>query len=553
MKTFRLPSLLLCVTAALAFVPCSRADDRPNIVLIMADDMGFSDLGCYGGEIHTPNLDRLAERGLRFTQFYNCAVCVSTRASLLYGVYPAQAGVVPNGDTNCTRLTDDWKYSVNPGEVGLPPSEKIQPARHCVSLAEVLKAAGYRTFMTGKWHGAHTPVERGFDRYYGLLSGCCNYFNPGLRRGNEPEPGRKNPNEARPWALDADILRPYTPEPPDFYATDAFTDQAIAYLDEHGRDDRPFFLYLAYTAPHFPIQAPPEDIARYRGRYLAGWNEVRRERHEKQKQLGLIDPNWPLSPRDPRIPEWEQIDNKDEWDLKMAVYAAMIDRMDRNIGRVLDKLRALDHADNTLVLFLSDNGACAESVNSTPDIPPGPLASYRTVDAPWATVSNTPFRRFKKFLHEGGIATPLIAYWPGVLKRGGAITTEAGHVIDLMPTFCELAGADYPRDFNGEAIQPAPGRSLLPVLQGRPPGPRGDLCWELWGHQAIRTGRWKLVGCRGGAWELYDLQTDRTEQHNLAAAMPDRVEELAKRYRHWAETLNAPPPEAEPSPAAPRR
>jgi len=508
--------------------------ERPNIVLIMADDLGFSDLGCYGGEIHTPNLDRLAEGGIRFTQFYNCAVCVTTRASLLYGVYPDQAGVHTIGDSGCIALKDNWEYGVYPEQAAPLPRTRIEPARHCVSLAEVLKAAGYHTFMAGKWHGAHLPVERGFERYYGLLSGCCNFFNPGLRRPGEGEPGRKRPGEARPWAIDDKVIRPYTPQDPNFYATDAFTNQALAYLDQYGRDDKPFFLYLAYTAPHFPIQAPPENIAKYRGRYRIGWDELRRRRYERQKQLGLIDPRWALSPRHPKVPSWQEVEGKDAWDLKMAVYAAMIDRMDENIGRVLAKLRELGCEDNTLVLFLSDNGACAEAIHTTPDVPPGPVESYHTVDAPWANVSNTPFRRFKMFLHEGGIATPLIAYWPKGIQRPGTITNQLGHVIDIMPTFCEIAGIEYPREFQGETIQPMEGRSLLPIFQGRPREGHEYLFWEHKGYRAVRHGRWKLVGCRAGAWELYDLETDRTELNNLAAAMPDKVRELAARYEQWA-------------------
>lgn len=510
------------------------APSRPHIVLIMADDMGYSDLGCYGGEIRTPNLDRLAEKGLRFTQFYNCAVCVTTRASLLYGVYPDQAGVATIGAPSCVRLKDNWEYGTYPDDAGMPLRDSIQPARHCVSIAEVLRSAGYRTLMAGKWHGAHLPVERGFDRYYGLLSGCCNFFNPGLRRPGEGEPGRKRPNEARPWGIDDQVIRPYTPENPDFYATNALTDQALKYLDEYARDDRPFFLYLAYTAPHFPIHALPEDIARYRGRYLAGWDELRRQRYERLQRLGLIDARWPFPPRHPQVPPWQEVEDRDAWDLAMAVYAAMIDRLDQNIGRVMDKLRELGCADNTLVLFLSDNGACAEAVHATPDVPPGPMESYRTVDAPWANVSNTPFRSFKMFVHEGGIATPLIAYWPGRIQDPGAVRTEIGHVIDIMPTLCELAGVPYPREFQGETIQPMEGRSLLPTLQGRPRVGHDYLFWEHRGHRAVRAGRWKLVGCSATPWELYDMEADRSELKDMAAEMPDKVRDLADRYAQWA-------------------
>jgi len=505
----------------------------------MADDMGFSDLGCYGSEIRTPNLDRLADQGVRFTQFYNCAVCVTTRASLVYGVYPDQAGVPTIGDRTCLRLTHDWKYGSYPDRED--PSRHNKPALHCVSLAEVLRAAGYRTMMTGKWHGSQLPVQRGFDHYYGLLSGCCNFFNPGLRRSGEGEPGRKRPGEARPWGIDDQVIQPYTPRDPDFYATDAFTNQALEYLGRYGHGKRPFFLYVAYTAPHFPIQARPEDIARYRGRYLMGWDELRQQRYERQKQLGVIDPNWPLSPRHPQVPSWQKMDHTDSWDLKMAVYAAMIDRVDQGIGRIVKKLQELGCADNTLILFLSDNGGCAEAIHTTPGVPPGPVESYHTLDAPWANVGNTPFRDFKLFVQEGGISTPLIAWWPKGIPHPGTITNQVGHVIDIMPTLCELAGAEYPSTFRGGSILPAEGRSLLPILEGRARKGHDCLFWELRGHRAVRQGHWKLIGCRAGAWELYDLEADRPELNDLAAAMPKKVQELAAQYEQWARRCTANP------------
>ncbi|MHC4250263.1 MAG: arylsulfatase [Planctomycetota bacterium] len=487
-------------------------ESRPNIVLIMADDMGWSDAGCYGGEIRTPNLDRLTREGLRFTQFYNCARCVPTRASLIYGVYPQQAGVAANGG-----------------------ARKVE---NCISLAEALKTAGYRTLMTGKWHGSQNPVARGFDRYYGLLSGCCNYFNPGRQRPGEPEPGHKRPGDFRPWGEDGNVIRPFTPEDPDFYATDAFTDRAVEYLDEYGREDRPFLLYLAYTAPHFPIQAPAEDIARYRGRYRAGWDAIRQERYERQKTMGLIEERWPLSPRDPRAPRWEDAKDRDEWDLKMAVYAAMIDRMDRNIGRVLDTLRELGKEKDTLVLFLSDNGACAEAWHATPDVPPGPVDSYRTVDLPWANASDTPFRKFKRWTYEGGIATPLVARWPGTIERG-TITSQVGHVIDIMPTLCEVAGIEYPEEHGGREIMPCEGKSLVPVLRGEHRDGHEWLFWEHVGNKAVRHGRWKLVGLGNprdlGNWRLYDLEADRTELRDLAEEHPERLRRMAQAWRDWAE------------------
>jgi len=344
-----------------------RAKSRPNIILIMADDMGFSDLGCYGSEIHTPNLDRLSEGGLRFTHFYNNAKCAPSRASLLTGLYPQDAS------------GDKMKYSVN--------------------IAQVLKTVGYRTLMTGRAGGlAGPPCQQGFDRFYGLFdAGCCNYFNPGLRRPGENEPGRKYPAEQRAWAVDEKIIQPYTPKDKDFYSTDAFTNCAIEYLSQYGKEDNPFFLYIPFTAPHFPLHARPKDIAKYRGKYNIGWDAVRKKRHDRLVELGLIDKKWKLSTRDTNVPKWDDIEDKDSADLNMAVYAAMIDRMDQGIGRILAKVRELGIEDNTLVIFLSDNGACAEDYKAfkttAPDIPPGPMESYRTLGVSWANAGNTPFRK----------------------------------------------------------------------------------------------------------------------------------------------------------------
>ena len=311
---------------------------RPNIVLILADDLGFSDLGCYGGEIATPNLDRLAAGGMRFTHFYNNAVCVATRASLLTGQY-------------CHK-------------VGQGLGARLRAGANNVTFAELLRDAGYRTLMAGKWHSGQSPgelpLDRGFDRHWGLVDGGSNYFNPGVRRPGEPEPVHKAPGDYRLWGDDRRLTRPFTPEDPDFYITDACSDRAVSFLDRHGRDERPFLLYLAYTAPHFPLHAPEQDIARYQGRYLIGWDELRRRRHARLCELGLVEERWGMSERDARCGTWEQAPDKQRWDRKMAVYAAMVDRMDRGIGRVLDKIRELGEEQDTLVLFLSDNGGCGE-------------------------------------------------------------------------------------------------------------------------------------------------------------------------------------------------
>jgi len=476
---------------------------KPNIVLILADDMGFSDAGCYGGEIRTPHIDSLARDGMRFTQFYNCARCVPTRQSLLTGLYPQQ----------------------------------LRDSANAVTLAEVLRAAGYRTLMTGKWHGhPGLPTDHGFDRYYGLTSGSCNSFNPGNRRPSEPEPA-KDFGLVRPWSIDGKKLRPYTPTDPNWYATDAFTDHALAYLDQYADEDRPFFLFISHIAPHHPLQAPPEEIAKYRGKYRVGWDKIREQRWQRIRQLGIAEPAWRLPPRDPDAPLWSEQKNQDEWDLAMAVYAAMVDRMDQNIGRVLAKLRELGKEQDTIVLFLSDNGACAEINNQTPDIPPGPMESYRTYDVGWANASNTPFRKYKRWTHEGGICTPLIVKWPDQIKPG-VINRAPGHIMDLMPTFCELAGIDYPQRFQGKAITPTEGKSLLSILRGKTRQPHDSLCWEHIGYKGVRQGNWKLVG-RGDPtklsnWELYNLSTDRTESNDLAKAHPQRCAQMAKTWRDWA-------------------
>ncbi|NQT51932.1 arylsulfatase, partial [bacterium] len=451
------------------------------------------------------------------TQFYNNAKCGPTRASLLTG-----------------------QYSQAVGESGL---------QRGVTLGEVLRTAGYRTLMTGKWHQASIPFRRGFDRHFGLADGCCNFFNPGPRREGEPEPGRKN--FPRRWAIDGKEFRPWTP-PKKFYTTDAFTDHAIRYLDEYKDDGKPFLLYVAYTAPHYPLHAWPEDIARYRGQYRKGWEVLREERFARMVKMGLVKKEWGLSPRDERSPKWGNVKDKGAWDLKMAVYAAMIDRMDQNIGRIVAKVKELGQEENTLVLFLADNGGCAESVNNPPTIAPGPVESYRTVELPWANASNTPFRKFKSWNHEGGVSTPLIACWPAVIKNKGGLTPQVGHIIDLMATCCDVAGAIYPTTFDGRAILPCEGKSLLPIFQGKAREPHDALYWQFGSARAVRAGKWKLVSYGRAPWELYDLEADRTELHNLADAQPDKAKELAALWYAWAKRVKARDP-SKPRPKKPKK
>jgi arylsulfatase len=508
------------------------AGARPNIILLVADDMGFADLGSYGSEIETPTLDRLAAEGLRFTQFYNAARCVPTRASLLTGLYPHQAGI---------------GHMLGRSPNGLYDGDLSQNA---MTLAEGLKEAGYASYMTGKWHltpwrsgaggaGPNSPTGRGFDRFYGIISSIRSYYNPPTL----VEDGRELP----------------APEG-DYHFTDAVTDHAVQYVREHD-PSRPYFLYVAYTAPHWPLHAREEDIARYRGRFTAGWDLLRDGRHRRQLDLGLIDGAWRRPDRDPQEIAWDRVkpEYRSWFDERMAVYAAMIDQMDRGIGRILEAARARGDLDNTIVLFVSDNGGCAEEIGpegraegfptetrdgravrlgNAPGIDPGPEDTYASYGLEWAGLSNTPFRRYKSFVHEGGIATPLIAWWPTRIRPG--VTHEQGHIVDIMPTMLELAGASYPSQFNGRTLVALEGRSLRPVLTGgtRPPAVYG---WEHEGNRAIRDGDWKLVSRFPRAWELYDMTTDRLETDDLAGRMPERAAALAAQYDAWAERVGVKP------------
>lgn len=504
---------------------------RPNIVMLVADDMGYSDLGCFGSEIATPNLDALAAGGVRFSQFYTTPKCYPSRAAFITGLYPHQVGM---GRT--------------PGNLTGAPT-----------IAHLLRAAGYRTWMTGKWHGKDLPVQLGFDRHFGLVDGQVNHFNPGVQRPGEPVPSQDKGQ--RRWAIDDRDFRPWTPEDPKFYSTDAYTDRALAYLDEY-RDERPFFLHIAYTAPHYPIQAWPEDIAKYRGKYLAGWDAVRAARYARQQRLGLLTPGMKLAPRgdikyavvrelgewlprfwgdDNRVLPWEKVADHDKWDLKMAVYAAMVDRLDQNVGRLVAKLRAQGRLENTIIVFFSDNGASSGThhYGATPKEPagsgPGPMDSFHSYDTPWADVSNTPFWGYKDTCYEGGNATSFLLHWPAGLRLArGSIRHEVAHTIDLAPTFLAAAGATRPAAFEGQAVPPFEGVSLLPLLRGDRWAGRGPLFWEYNDDAAVRAGDWKLTRFDKGPWELYDLARDRSEQHNLITAEPGRARELQALWDAWA-------------------
>ncbi len=515
--------------------PLDSARGRPNIVLMLADDLGYSDLGCYGGEMATPQLDALAAGGLRFTQFYNCARCCPSRASLLTGQYAHRVGFG--------------------GMSGSLPDT-------CVTIPEVLRAAGYATFMSGKWHlGNPGPVMRGFDEFFGLLGGYGSYWNPALYT-RRPE-GR--------------VARSY-PEGK-FYSTDALTDHALDFVAQARQAQKPFFLYLAFNAPHFPLHAPKADIAKYAQLYEQGWDKIRERRYARMQQLGLLDARWPLSPRsgvppnkvatehgwsNKENPAWDTLPPERRADLarRMAVYAAAVDRMDQNIGRVVADLKQHSELENTLIFFLSDNGACAEwdpfgfdvlrnvhAVNlgttsgdttlhtgaALDEI--GAPGSYVSYGSGWANACNTPLRLYKHYDHEGGISTPLIVHWPAGTQRRGELDKRLGNIFDLLPTCAEVAGAAYPATFKGKDVLPLPGTSLCGALRGEPATER-ELFFEHEGNRAARVGRWKLVALAGQPWELYDEEADRTEQRDLAAAQPARVKELERKWQAWAKEMH---------------
>jgi arylsulfatase len=507
--------LLLCL---LCLPWSARAAEHPNIIIVLVDDMGFSDLGCYGGEIPTPNIDALAAGGLRFTQFYNTGRCCPTRASLLTGLYSHQAGI--------GHMTDDK---------GVPGYRGFLNDR-CVTIAEVLRPAGYFTAHTGKWHVGHgddarLPLQRGFDRFYGVPEGGGFYFKPKagrtVRLGNEIVHG------------------PGQPAPDGWYSTDAWTDYGLRFIDEARAAGKPFFLYLAHNAPHFPLQAAPQDIAKFRGKYKAGWDALRTQRHARQKELGVVAPSWPLTPRDATIEAWDTLTaaEQDTLDLRMAIYAAVMHRLDRAIGTLVAGLKERGVLDNTLLFFLSDNGASDEGGlhGKSGAGEPGSAESDVFLGRAWANASDTPFRLYKKNSHEGGIATPLIAHWPAGIAARGEWRAQTGHVIDLMATCVEVAGAKYPAEHNGKSIQPMEGRNLLPAFAGQPLERSSPLFWEHEGHRAIRIGDWKLVSKHPGPWELYDMAADRTEMHDLAAQQPERVKEMAAQWDVWAKRVGVRP------------
>ena len=577
---------ILTLLTALLLLPLSAlhaAANKPNILIILADDLGWSDLGCYGGEIRTPNLDSLAAGGLRFTQFYTSTRCCPSRASLLTGLYPHQAGI--------GLMTSDQaaKYP-GAGDKGEAfPGYRGALNANCVTIAQVLKPTGYRTAAAGKWHvgNSEPPTKRGFDDFYGFVGGY------GVDSW-EPRMMKRLP-EGRPQ-------RSY--QPGEFFATDAITDHALDFLADMRKAGAPWLLYVGYQAPHFPVQSKREDMTGYPEIYARGWDKIREQRLTKQKKIGLLPESTALTPRSKithpvasrRLGSWTDDGNNPAWDSlpadrradlaqRMAVFAGMVTGMDRNIGRLIADLRASGQLDNTLILFLSDNGACAEwepfgfEMLPTPNPVPGTginqgtqalpnklyrgdelatmgqAGSFPSYGSGWANACNTPWRLYKHYGHEGGIGTPLIAHWPAAVgkeKDNGRFVREPAHLIDLMATCVDITGAKYPAEWIGKKILPMEGVSLRPLLAPSAGNPASLsprlLAWEHEGNRAIREGQWKLVSLATAPWELYDMESDRVEMNDLAASQPERVKDMSAKWEVWAKRTNVlPRPEAPPA------
>lgn len=555
--------ICLFSTLSLFFINCKNdsasenqtaleTPQKPNIVVIMADDLGFSDLGCYGGEVDTPALNGLAENGLRFNAFYNTSRCCPSRAALLTGQYPHQAGI--------GQMTMDRNL----------PGYRGRLDEQTVTLAEVLKTAGYQTGMVGKWHVSPTenlggneqlewlnhqteketfsdldtyPTARGFDKYYGNIWGVVDYFDPfALVNGTEP----------------------VKEVPEDFYYTDAIGDSAVAYVDHFVREEKPFFLYVAHCAPHWPLMAPEEEIKKYEQVYDEGWQKIREERYKKLIEKGIFKGDT-TKLSEFMFPDLKWAENENEnWDSRaMAVHAAMIDRMDQNIGKLIDKLEATGQLDNTVIMFMSDNGASSERpsqygigfdrpsetrdgreihypVKKSEEHLPGPETVMSGIGPVWANVANTPFRYWKARVYEGGITSPFIVHWPAGIKEQGVVKSQAAHIIDIMPTLLELSGATYPEEFNGNTIDPYMGESMVSAFTNTEEAPINEtLFWEHFGAAALRQGDWKLVKLDGNAdWELYNLKEDRTEMNNLAAEYPELLKAMQEEWNTMAKATD---------------
>lgn len=555
----RILNLLAFAALFLTVLACSKAEpQRPNVVVILSDDMGYSDLGCFGSEINTPNIDKLAENGLRFTQFYNTARCSPTRASLLTGLYPHQVAMGQ-------LASSQWE---EPGYID-------DLSKNGVTLAELFKSNGYATYMSGKWHLSYNikqdgdqsnwPLQRGFDRYFGMIAGSGSFYNPySLASGNTfIAPGK------------------------DFYFTDAISDTTVKYIDEHP-EDKPFFMYVAYTAPHWPLHAPESEIQKYDGVYDAGWDKIREARFARLKELGIIDEECVLTERGVSIPDWEDEPMKEWQTRRMETFAAMIDIMDQGIGRIVTALEERGMLENTIIFYMHDNGGCAETQGTNrPEVPltdeqkilrpfpedsvmqerrndyardgrfirrgrgvmAGPPDTWVAYGEDWANVSNTPFRLYKHYVHEGGISTPLVVSWPRGIKAKNELRDQTGHLIDIMATCIDIAGLEYPEEYNGHEILPYEGKSLVPAFKNKPVE-REYLFWEHEGNRALRMGKWKLVSKvekfkvfteEDDNWELYDMENDRSETVNLAGEYPEKVKEMAAFWEEQAVRMQVKP------------
>ncbi len=536
MKYFRLLPTLALVDVALGCSNIqSQKQERPNIIVILSDDMGYSDLGCYGGEIHTPNLDKLAEEGIRFTQMYNCARSCPTRAALLTGKYPHEVGVPGMGQ----NLSMD-----------------------APTIAEVLRGAGYHTGMSGKWHLSRTralpdknmqlkwlahqldsnvfapletyPCNRGFEEHWGVIWGVADYYDPFSLVHNE------------------EAIKSV---PKGFYITDFITDKSLNLIDKYSKDDKPFFLYVAYTSPHWPLHALPEDIEKYRDTYSDGWEVIREKRYRKMIEIGLIDSVLFPLPENSSGKKWADCTNKQKEANHMAVHAAMVDRMDQGIGKIIEKLKQLGEYENTLILFLNDNGASyergylpgfdrpGETREGVPidydPVQPGTETTWGYIGDAWASAANTPFRFWKKESYEGGICTPFIVHWPARLKgMENTVNRGVAHVIDILPTCIELANADYPSSIHGLKTSTYAGKSLIPLIFGKINSTHDTLFWEHEGGRAIRIGNWKMASLKDQKWELFNLEKDKTEINDLSSQYPDRVEDMNKLWEDWAKKVN---------------
>ena len=520
--------IFLGIAGSMSLLSCSPQAEKynpPNIIVILADDMGYSDVGCFGSEISTPNIDSLASEGIIFTRFTNEGRCCPSRASLLTGLYPHQAGMAAMADVHYN--THEYQGFLSD---------------QAVTIAELLKLKGYSTYFSGKWHvgdkDPHIPSKRGFDRSFAFLNGASSYYNI--------MPYRDSSWITITGSIGLKMLydgEDYLPPAEGYYSTDAYTEKAIDFINADRDNGNPFFLYLAYTAPHWPLHAPEENIIKYEGRYDVGWDVIRKKRFENQKNLGIVPEDAELAPLLSGVKSWDSLDQerKERYSRKMTVFAAMIDRLDWNIGRLVKRLRESGNLDNTMIIFLSDNGGDSTDeightshYNKSGKI--GSPQSFTGYGPGWATVSNTPFRERKATMFFGGTATPFIIRFPGMISPGSSSTFQ-GNIIDIMPTILELAHIRYPGEYNGHAIPSLPGESLLPVLTGEKSERENPLYFEHFGSRAMIEGDWKIVSLAKNPWELHHIRPDLTEMEDSSVNYPERFMYMSGMFQQWADSI----------------